>query len=707
MNISDVLGPVRIRAFRCRRRLMGFVPGGRLRSVGARPEQINAVIIINLDRQPKRLRLVRRELARFRTADGVRLDSLAQRFTAVDARDGRAVAATADVDTKYLVADQMYVQPDPRLAASFDPSTPVRMTRQEVAVARSHIETWKRIARGDESHVLVLEDDVWFRRGARKAIDRGWQAAGAASPRGQGPNLIYLSYVDADPSLRSHHPSDAVFQPSRGLWFLSGYVLSRKAARHLLGSMPVVGPVDLWMNFRLTELDAWALSSPALAQRPDAPSDNAYSILPFLARAGVVDAHREVRHPGPPPTGPVLGWTTASEFESLAMALSMLGLRVRVFDHDDDPLDAAALREVFETFDAVIDPPISADVAGQVAQADGAVLIVEYGAELPHGLGAEAVASCTPVVMPAMHESRQWAELCAALRVEAPVNPFPVGAPRNFRAFRVGRSAAWVRAAAVRPTTDRMHVAQGLDDSPWVLPASHQWLPALKRREASPSGGCRTSGSMSERPPVMEPLVETFPGNLASFVEENLRHDVDGAHLRLTAAGDGPRPYRSAAIASPRSFSHGRFEATIKPARGAGIVTGFFLHRAMPRQEIDIEFLGADTRRMLTNIYYNPGDDGAAMSFGYRGTPCWIELGFDAADACHTYAIDWRFNCVSWLVDGVVVHQRASWDPTPVPHLPLRLHMNVWTPRSRELAGRIYRRDLPAEAVVRDIRVTD
>ena len=74
----------------------------------------------NHRRQPrqaaKRWRRVTRELGRFRTFDGVPLTSITRRLAAVDARDGRAVAATADVDAMYRVGDQLYVQPDVRLA---------------------------------------------------------------------------------------------------------------------------------------------------------------------------------------------------------------------------------------------------------------------------------------------------------------------------------------------------------------------------------------------------------------------------------------------------------------------------------------------------------------------------------------------------------------------------------------------------------------
>ena len=142
--------------------------------------------------------------------------------------------------------------------------------------------------------------------------------------------------------------------------------------------------------------------------------------------------------------------------------------------------------------------------------------------------------------------------------------------------------------------------------------------------------------------PLFPGLVETFPGNRAAFVRDGLVHSEDGARLVLSTTAAGNKPYRSGAFASDRLYGHGRFEAEIRPARGPGLVTGFFLHRGSPRQEIDIELTGDNPGRMLANVYFNPGDDGAAMDYGYRGSPCRIDLGFDATQDFHHYAIDWR-----------------------------------------------------------------
>ena len=226
-------------AFRISRAAISALPGGKISAFGPGADRIESILVINLDRQPNRWKRVLRELNRFRTHDSASLVTITRRLPAIDARDGRAVAATADVDTTYRMSDQLFVQPDARLAECFGPDEPIRMTRQEIAVARSHIEAWKAVANGPDSHVLVLEDDIWFCRGAASMIDRGWRAAHQRLGDKGTPNLLYLSYRDAGGTAERVDICDALFQPLRGLWFLSGYVLSREGAMSLLRAIPV------------------------------------------------------------------------------------------------------------------------------------------------------------------------------------------------------------------------------------------------------------------------------------------------------------------------------------------------------------------------------------------------------------------------------------------------------------------------------------
>jgi GR25 family glycosyltransferase involved in LPS biosynthesis len=689
-------------SFHLRRAISALLPSVRISSFGAGDDRIGTIIVVNLDRQPRRWRLMRRELGRFRTADGAPLTSITYRFAAIDARDGRAVAATRDVDTHYRVGDQLYVQPDAKLAACFDVDEPVRMTRQEVAVARSHIEVWKAIAKGPDEYVLVLEDDVWFKGGAAMAIDRGWRAALRHCCSQGGPRLLYVSYSDADGTAERIVLGDDLFRPVRGLWFLSGYVLSRKGAEILLKAMPVNGPVDLWMNYRFEELQALALSSPAVLQRLDAGSDNAYSILPFLARAGTIDASSASLPTDKTHAGPVLGWTCGGAHEELAMALSMLGLRVRVFDSCDPPVQACDLVQMFETFDAIIDPPTPLSDINTVFARLHAKYIFEDGAVRAMRQPIFHPSSRTVVLRSHDGDDARWKPLCVLLGLPEPTQPFPTGAPRLHRVFRVGRPQT---AGSVTPL-GLQRPAELLDESPWVLPATSAWQPVLSDRPISILAVTSIlQASMKDSPSAFRTLTETFPGNMAAFSTDGLVHGETGVDLTLSNDTVRGRPYRSGAFASVAPFAYGRFEAEIKAAAGAGLITGFFLHRDTPRQEIDIEFIGDDPTRMLANVYFNPGDAGSIMAFGYRGSPCRIRLGFDATLDFHHYAIEWRPEGITWLVDGRIVHTRGGWEPTPIPHLPMHLHGNLWAPRSRELAGRIIDRHLPATATFRNVSI--
>lgn len=701
MNLTEASGVLRGFAFRLLRVIASILPGGRISAFGAGEGLINSILIVNLDRQPRRWRRVVRELRRFRTADGVPLASIARRFAAVDARDGRAVAVTADVDSMYRIGDQLYVQPDARLEECFPVDEPIRMTRQEIAVARSHVEVWKTIARGSDNHVLVLEDDVWFKSGAAAAISRGWRAAVQRCWAEGGPRLLYLSYSDAGGTVERIDLCDALFRPVRGLWFLSGYVLSREGAAALLRAMPVIGPVDMWINYRFSELGALALSSPVILQRQDGGSDNSYSVLPYLARAGIVDAGSGTVAPGRTGAGLVLAWTARSECEGLAMALSMLGLRVRVFDGNEVAIRPQELSDLFERFDAIVDAPLTPEALRAAIARTDLRFLVEANTVFRSDMALESLPPSRTAILPTDgSDSRLWAQVCSLLSLPEPAQAFPRGTQRRLRMFRDGRPDA--RRSA---QSERRNISL-LDDSPWVLPAKSEWQPSVSSGHSVLSvGEPLVFSEMTAATSSFPAMIETFPGNLASFSQDGLMHDKDGAHLILSKIATGTRQYRSGAFASKRSFGYGRFEARIKAARGPGLITGFFLHRDSPRQEIDVELAGNAPWSMLVNVYFNPGDDGAAINFGYRGSPCRIDLGFDATLDSHVYTVDWRPDRITWSVDGRIVHERVGWDPTPIPHLPMRLHANLWAPRSEEVAGRIDRDALPARASFRKISV--
>lgn len=76
----------------------------------------------------------------------------------------------------YRIGDQLYVQPDARLAQSFAAHERVRMSRPEVAVARSPIEVWETISAGAEARALVLDVNTSL------ATSQSWFGAAPRAP---------------------------------------------------------------------------------------------------------------------------------------------------------------------------------------------------------------------------------------------------------------------------------------------------------------------------------------------------------------------------------------------------------------------------------------------------------------------------------------------------------------------------------------------
>lgn len=665
--------------FRLYRRVVAALPGGRIDAFSADGSGIGAIFVINLDRQTRRMARTMRELSRFDTRDGRRLTDLVVRISALDARDGRVAAATADVDPRYVVGHQLHVQPDTRLENCFGPGEPVTMTRQEIAVARSHVEAWKAIAAGSDEYVLILEDDVWFRCGAASTIDRAWREALVRKGR-TGPAMLYLSYEDAGGTCERADAHGTLFRPVRGLWFLSGYVLSQEGAQNLLRAMPVVGPVDMWINRQFDRLMPLAVRSAVILQRPDVGSDNSYSMLPLLARAGVVDANSL---PAPARSGRVriVAWTERGEREPLAMALSMLGLRVLVFDTGEPTVGDAELSNRFTTFDALVNPPFEPDDLPNGIHELATGFVLEPGRAGQMGTSHRSKQSW--IVLPGDGPGDEWwAPLCSLAGVKTPIHAFPTGAPSNWRLFRD------CRRPIPSPKPDWIAPRVAMDDTPWAIEKVDAWpTPVASLATLYNNKVVEMRCSLTEPAAEMPAMRGTFPGNLATFSHDAIDYGTGGATITLIGSDAKERPYRSGAFSSASRFRHGRFEIEMMAARGGGLVTGFFLHRSAPRQEIDVEITGNECCRMLLNVYFNPGNEGTDLDYGYRGSPCAIDLGFDASADFHRYAIEWLPDRIRWFIDDILVHERGSWNPTPVPHLPMTLHANLWSPRSVELAG--------------------
>ncbi len=158
-----------------------------------------------------------------------------------------------------------------------------------------------------------------------------------------------------------------------------------------------------------------------------------------------------------------------------------------------------------------------------------------------------------------------------------------------------------------------------------------------------------------------------------------------GAGLLITLAAnrrDEDKPFTSGEISTHEIFRYGYFETRFRMPRGSGLVAGVFTFTREGDgdtwDEIDIEMLGRDTRS-LELTYFSSGREHKHI----------VALPFDAADAFHTYAFDWRPDAIRWYVDDQLVHEARGADIESMTR-PQRFIVNLWNSEQlREWVGPI------------------
>lgn len=130
-------------------------------------------------------------------------------------------------------------------------------------------------------------------------------------------------------------------------------------------------------------------------------------------------------------------------------------------------------------------------------------------------------------------------------------------------------------------------------------------------------------------------------------------------------------------------YFYGYYEARIKAAKGDGLVTSFFTYCGVygtpTHHEIDIEFLGKDSRAVQLNYYVEGRGNHEQM----------IDLPFDASADFHNYGFAWTDSSLAWYVDGrqvrIVKEDRATVE-REIPFKAGKIMMNFW-PGTAEVDG--------------------
>lgn len=163
-------------------------------------------------------------------------------------------------------------------------------------------------------------------------------------------------------------------------------------------------------------------------------------------------------------------------------------------------------------------------------------------------------------------------------------------------------------------------------------------------------------------------------------VPEDLRvsaADMAADDGTLHGAGHTAKDFVSAQLQRRKWYGYGRYEVVMRPARGDGVISAFYLytgaHFGDSHEEIDVKFLGNDPN----SIQFNRIRDGAPLS-----EPPLVDLGFDAAEKPRLYAIEWTEESVAWFI-GETEAFRIS-DANMVPRPPAKIYLDLWAGGKRQ-----------------------
>ncbi|MCR9089544.1 MAG: family 16 glycosylhydrolase, partial [Rhodobacteraceae bacterium] len=165
--------------------------------------------------------------------------------------------------------------------------------------------------------------------------------------------------------------------------------------------------------------------------------------------------------------------------------------------------------------------------------------------------------------------------------------------------------------------------------------------------------------------PIDEDWIQT------AWVAQNVSDSLGNVTLAFSDDDSYGEDYSGAEIRRNQESYYGRYEVTMRPADVEGVISSFFVYTGGPfgdpTSEIDFEFRGDDTSRVLLTYHTPDGSDAE-----------WVDLGFDAAASDHTYAFEWGPDSISWYADDVLLREVTESD-IGIPAEIGRVFMNIWT----------------------------
>mgnify|MGYP003654844162 CR=1 FL=1 len=142
----------------------------------------------------------------------------------------------------------------------------------ESNIALGHASILNDIVKNKTNTSLILEDDIEFIPGFTQKLDDIFKE--------QLPSdwdILYLSALPSRHGFKWEEYSTDLLKVNNGVWWFSGLIVSKRAAKKLIAAFPIVGPVDVWINYQFKDLNVYMTKGNLINQNQHFESDNAYS----------------------------------------------------------------------------------------------------------------------------------------------------------------------------------------------------------------------------------------------------------------------------------------------------------------------------------------------------------------------------------------------------------------------------------------------
>lgn len=155
----------------------------------------------------------------------------------------------------------------------------ITSSQAESNIAMGHVGILKDIVKNGHKAALILEDDILFGAAAMWLLESMFKE--------QLPSdwdIVYLSGQPCDWGFEAEPHSRDLSRAYNGIYWLSGYMVSQKGAQKLLDNLPVIGPVDVWINHHFRNMKVYTTFLPYIGQDKTLDSHNRYSFADAILK---------------------------------------------------------------------------------------------------------------------------------------------------------------------------------------------------------------------------------------------------------------------------------------------------------------------------------------------------------------------------------------------------------------------------------------